>query len=237
MPLLRAEYRKLFTVRSTYILSILAALIISVLAFYAGGYKGVGPEPYWLSSIFENVANISLFAGLVGILLMGHEYRHNTIMYTLTSANSRTKVLLAKAAAITTFSAMLFVFIAVCAVLAYQLGVAFSPTAEFSPMRFFWGDIWRSLFFVVSYGLVGLLFAFLFRHLVGAIAALFVIPTVEQLATVLLKDNAQYLPFITLSQVQIQSPMSAGKAALLFSCYLVVGWLSAWYLFLRRDAN
>jgi hypothetical protein len=29
----------------------------------------------------------------------------------------------------------------------------------------------------------------------------------------------------------------AGKAALVFSIYLVIGWIIAWYLFLRRDAN
>jgi hypothetical protein len=35
----------------------------------------------------------------------------------------------------------------------------------------------------------------------------------------------------------IGSTWSPGKAAAIFMGYLLVGWVVAWYLFLRRDAN
>lgn len=238
MPLLRAEFRKLFTVRSTYILSLLAALLVGGVSFYVDGFKTIGTDTFWLSNAFSNGSNIiSMFVGIVGILLMGHEYRHNTIMYTLTSANSRSKVLLAKIVAITTYSVLSVAAATLLAILARQLGVALSSTAEFSPMYLLWKDVWQAVFLVVGYGLIGLLLAFLFRHVVGAITALFVIPTVEGVLTSFLKDNAQYLPFTLLAQVHSHAFMSAGKAALLFAGYLAAAWLVAWQLFLRRDAN
>jgi ABC-2 type transport system permease protein len=236
--LLRAEFRKLLTVRSTYIIVLLGLLLLGFLAFYAGGYKGVGANPNWLSVIINNTSTtIVIFMAIVSILLAGHEYRHNTIMYTLTSSGSRTKVLLAKILTIAIFVTLATVAISVLASLAYVAGVLLSPTAQYVSSQLYWGDVWRGLFFVVGYSLLALLLAFLFRHVVGAIAALFILPTVEELLSILLKDNTKYLPFSSLEQVHIQMQMSAGKAALIFLAYLVVGWLIAWYLFIRRDAN
>lgn len=238
--LLRAEFRKLLTVRSTYIIATIALLLVGFLAFYAEGYKGVGASPYWLSNIFGGVSTtIAIFVSIIAILLMGHEYRYNTIMYTLTAANSRTKVLLAKIVTVATAAVVLTVLITAFAALAYWLGVVLSPSVSraFVAPAFFWSDVWHALFFVVGYSLVGLLFAFLFRHLVGAIAALFILPTVEGLASMLLKDNVKYLPLSSLEQVHTHSLWSSGEAALLFVAYLVVAWLVAWFFFQKRDAN
>ena len=86
--------------------------------------------------------------------------------------------------------------------------------------------------------------AAIIRQQVGAIAAFFLIPALgEQLLSLLLKDNRIYLPFTALTQVTmpesagVQNALSPGKAAFVVVLYIVVGWLVAWYLFLRRDAN
>jgi ABC-type transport system involved in multi-copper enzyme maturation permease subunit len=159
-------------------------------------------------------------------------------MYTLTIANSRTKILLAKAVTVVVYSLAMLVGAVILAVLAYWLGMMFAPTTRvlIAP-ELFWSEVWQAAFFVVGYGLLGLLFAFLFRHLVGAIAALFIIPTIEALLGILLKNNSKFLPMTSLEQVHSHSLLSSGTAALVFVGYMVVAWLVAWYVFLRRDAN
>lgn len=238
--LLRAEFRKLLTVRSTYVISILALLLVGFLGFYVAGFKGTGAEPFWLIRIFGEVSTtIAIFVSLVTILLMGHEYRYNTIMYTLTSANSRTKVLIAKIAASLSYAVVLLALTILFGILTYWLGVLFSPNAGrmiVSP-DFYWSDLWRAFFYVGAFGLMGLLFAFIFRHLVGAIAALFILPTIEGLLSLLLKDNVKYLPFSALEQIHTADLWSPGKAALLVTAYMAGAWIVTWYLFLRRDAN
>lgn len=238
IPLIRAECRKVLTLRSTYVISGLAIVLVSVLSFFMLG--GFGADPDWLPNILGEVSTIiGIFVAFVAILLMGHEYRYSTIMYTLTSANSRTKVLLAKIVTVVGFALSLLFVVMLFASIAYMLGVYFSPVAgrELTMPTFFWNDLGRAVFYVVAYGLIGLLFACLFRHLVGAIAALFVAPTIEILLSIVLKGNTKYLPFVSLENVHASSSMSAGKAALLLTIYLVVGWIAARYLFIRRDAN
>jgi hypothetical protein len=75
-----------------------------------------------------------------------------------------------------------------------------------------------------------------FRHLVGAIAALFILPIVEELLGLLLKDNVRYLPMSSLAEVNNHTTGSA-SAALLFTAYIAGAFLIAWYFFRRRDAN
>ncbi len=238
IPLLKAEFRKLLTIRSTYILSILALLLLGLIVFYGAGYRQEGANEFWMSGVLSHVSNAtSIFLALIAILLASHEYRYNTIMYTLTSANSRTKVLLAKLSAMTIFSLGFMAIMTAIAVLLYVLGVAVSPTAEFTASQFLWRDLWPAVYYAVAYGLLGLALAMLLRHVVGAIASLFIIPTVEGLLSLLLKDNTKYLPFHALEEVNMQVAFSAGKAALIFTLYLVATYLLAWYLFLRRDAN
>src|SRR5688572_10055179 len=97
---LRAEFRKLLTVRSTYIASLLGLLFIAFMTFYIEGIRGseerLGTSNY-LESMLVNappvVAQIGLF---VTAMLIIHEYRFNTIGYTLSANSSRTKVLLSK---------------------------------------------------------------------------------------------------------------------------------------------
>lgn len=239
IALLRAECRKLFTVRSTYVISILALLLIGFLAFYVEGFRALNSGPNWLMGLISNVSTtISIFIAIAAILLMGHEYRYNTIMYTLTSANSRTKVVWAKVITVVWYAVGFTLIAWVLAALAYWLGTTMSPVPNlFVAPEFLWSEIWQSLFFVVAYALMALFLIFVFRHVVGAIAALFILPTVEVLLTPLLKGNAKYLPFGTLEQVHTGAIWSPATAAFLFTTYLIGAWLIAWYLFVRRDAN
>lgn len=240
IALLRAELRKLFSVRSTYIISAIALVLVAFLSFYIDGYRGMMSPPEWLGYLLQNISTvIAIFVAIVAILLMGHEYRYNTIMYTLTSANSRTKVLLAKICTIVLFAFGFTLIAWAIGVFGFWLGVTISPNElqGWTPPKAAWDSVWRGLFFVTGFGLLGLLFAFLFRNLVGAIAALFILPTVEGLLTPLLKENVKYLPFSMMEQVHTGSTWKPLTAAFLFAAYMAAAWLLAWYLFTRRDAN
>jgi hypothetical protein len=51
-----------------------------------------------------------------------------------------------------------------------------------------------------------------------------------------------YLPVISLNAVLVhpssnQGSITYGHAAMVFMVYLVIGWIVAWALFVRRDAN
>jgi len=249
---LKAEFRKLLTVRSTYIITILVVLAVSLIAFFLEGWNLKGAalhDPAQLAGDVTGALNITVFGAIVAILLMTHEYRYNTIMYTLTSSNSRAKVLAAKVVAASVYALFLVVLIGVLSPVMSYLGVH-AHGNTLAPQTLHYGDlIWRSLFYGWAYGMIGLLLAMLTRNQVASIVALFLIPDlVEQLlGFLLLKHNAVYMPFSALTQVingpssaqsmPTASTLSSGNAALVVCVYLVVGWIAAWILFLKRDAN
>src|ERR1700730_1752413 len=97
---LRSEFRKLLRVRSTYVIVIICLLWVALFAGFGDGFKA---KPTALLHAHDLLMNESgsavMFVGLIlafaGLLLLGHEYRYNTIMYTLTSSPSRLRSLLA----------------------------------------------------------------------------------------------------------------------------------------------
>jgi ABC-type transport system involved in multi-copper enzyme maturation permease subunit len=244
---LKSEIRKLLSVRSTYIITGLALLILGFVSFWVGGYKFSGPVTSHFSSgnIFDVAPALSVFTVIAAILLMGHEYRYNLIVYTLTASNSRSKVLLAKI--ITTIlytTAMVLVVVSLTIalqILGLHLAGHSLPHQEINI-----SDIFLRLFvYCVGFSLAGLLFATLIRNLIFAIVFMFIVPnTVEALLTLLLKEKAIYLPFSALSQVigtaNNNGPLKTGhlsplKGGVVFGIYLLVGWAVTWYLFVRRD--
>ncbi len=247
---LTAEFRKLLTVRSTYFITGLMTLLVILVGFYAQGWRLMGADlqnPNQISSVLLGISAVKVFGAIVGILLMTHEYRYNTILHTLTSSNSRSKVLWSKFIVVSVYAILLSVFTGVLAPLMVYLGVH-AHGHVLAPQIIDYGTIvWRNLFYGWGFAMAGLLLAALMRNQIAAIVALFLIPgIVEQLVgALLLKHNSVYLPFSALGQVlsgpsngaPTSSAMSAGKAALVYCAYVIVGWIIAWILFLKRDAN
>lgn len=239
IPLLRAEYRKLFTIRSTYILCLVALLLSGFISFWVMGHRAPVESPWIFMEVANTAAGLgAMFLSIIAILLVAHEYRYNTIMYTLTSANSRTKVLLAKIISMSSFAIAFTVFSVAFGVFLSWLGITMSGKDVVPQQFFYWDTAWRSLYFVLAYTLVGLMLSTLVRHVVGAIVTLLIVPsTIEGLLTLVLKSNGKYLPFTALDQVNAGAVLKPHIAALIFTAYLAVGWVIAWWLFLRRDAN
>jgi ABC-type transport system involved in multi-copper enzyme maturation permease subunit len=249
MAALKSEFRKLLTVRSTYIITALVIVFVALISFYFEGWRldaAALRDPTQLAGDVTGALNVTVFGAIIAILLMTHEYRYNTIMYTLTSSNSRSKVLLAKFVTISVYALFLAALVGVLSPTLCYLGVHAHGHALI-PQTIHYGDLaWRSLFYGWGYGMAGLLLAVLTRNQVASIVALFLIPDVveQTLGYLLLKHNTVYMPFSALTQV-INGPstgptgsnLSPAKAAGVYCIYLVVGWIVAWILFLKRDAN
>lgn len=245
---LKAELRKIWTVRSTYGFLLFSLFLMCVFAFWVEGIKaGDGSkavsDPYKLASLLRDaITNLAFWGSLVGVLSVTQEYRYNTITYTLTSSRSRSQVLLSKILAVTIFSIVFTLFVLVFAGALMYLGLAikgFTLSHQIIPSSL----LWRVFFETWGSSMLGLLIAVIVRQQIGAIVTFFAISViVEPLVGLLLKDNRIYLPFLALQQVthlegsDLQNVLSHGKAALVVCVYIVVGWAVAWYLFLKRDA-
>lgn len=248
--ILKAEFRKLLSVRTTYYLTAFVVVLVTFIAFYVEGWR-LSPaqlhDPTQLASAVTGALNLTIFGAIVAILLMTHEYRYNTIMYTLTSSNSRSKVLVSKFITVTVYALFLAVLIGVLSPVMSYLGVHAHGHALVPQVLHYGNLAWRSLFYGWGYGMAGLLLAVLTRSQVASIVAILLIPSLaDQLLSLILKHNTVYLPFSALNQV-INGPersgapngsnLSPAKAAGVYVIYLAIGWIVAYILFLRRDAN
>ncbi|HSX07275.1 MAG TPA: ABC transporter permease subunit [Candidatus Saccharimonadales bacterium] len=250
IPAIKAEFRKLVTVRSTYVISGLATALVIFFAFYIEGYKlGVSDVAYHPNLLASDVtgalSTTAIFASIIAILLVSHEYRYNTIMHTLTATNNRMKVLVGKFLAVSAYALLFAAFIGVLSPVMSYLGIR-AHGMQMPHQIIHYGDlIWRTLFYGWGTGMIGLVISVLVRNQVASIVSMFLIPgVVENLLGLLLKKDTIYLPFSSLDQVinsgstnPAQGMLTPGKAAGVFAIYLVVGWIVAAVLFVRRDAN
>lgn len=288
VPSLKSEFRKLLTVRSTYLVTGLVIFLTSLFTYLgttktyedvqkpaqqqsqqaasdsdkSANKQEVRAEPKLTSNLpkeklllnlQDSVIPVSIFIGIVVILLMGHEFRYNTITYTLTSSNRRSKVFASKIIASATYVvvAALLAFLATIA----ATYVAVSIKGLYLPPQ----DLnWVYLFaryggYILGYSLFGLAIITLIRNLTAGIVALLFLPTLENIvASIMQSQNieaAKYLPYTVLGRVgdivnsgvltiQVESRPVTVPGAVAITAIYVVGVLAvAWYLFLRRDAT
>ena len=244
--ILQAEFRKLLSVRSTYFI---VGICLLITAFFAGFIEGFRALPQSLlgpNLLAGESHSAILFVGFIlafaGLLLAGHEYRYNTIYYTLTAVNQRLKVVLAKFIVITIFalvSGVLIVFFSpLCTIIGAHLA-----GKHIGPQTF---DVWtvlaHSLACAWAYAMYAFILLLIIRNQVGAIVTFLLLPLIgENILTLLLKDNAKFLPF-TAAQAVVD-PSALGnhtttlQAGLTVLTYVVVGLAVSGILFIRRDAN
>lgn len=248
LPSIKSEFRRLFTVRSTYILITLSLILTVVFAFWFEGYKGnTGSpastlQPTALREILGNGVGLGVvFTSIIAILFMAHEYRYNTIMYTLTINARRTRALIAKLLTIILFSIGYGLLASGVALGSYLLGLSLRdatlPAQELNVLA----QLGKIIFYCTGYALLGMLIATLARSVVVAIAAILIVPTtVEPLLGLLLKENTKYLPFTALDSTVGASisanALSSGDAILVSTGYLLATLAVTWLLFVKRDA-
>jgi ABC-type transport system involved in multi-copper enzyme maturation permease subunit len=249
IPAIKSEIRKLFSVRSTYITMALALGFVLLFAFYLEGWQGNTGSPASelaptaLQELVANGAGIgALFVSIIAILFVAHEYRYNTIIYTLTLNTRRSKVFLAKLLTLGAFAAIFGLVVVGVGVGGYLIGLhlrdATLPAQDFDT----WSQLGRVIYYYIGYGMLGILIAAILRSLVAAVATLLLYSiTIEPLLGLFLRDNAKYLPVasldgamgITMAQATLAPLAAIGVSA----AYLAAGLIAAWILFVRRDVS
>jgi ABC-2 type transport system permease protein len=246
-PALISEWRKLVTIRSTFVLAGIILLATALISFFVFGYKAqifqLMDPGFLKKGALTTINFVALFSALVGILLVTHEYRYNTIMHTLTATRNRLYVLLAKIAVVTAFAVIITLLVIVVTVGFAVLG-ANMQGANLAPQDLALGELLgRGVFYTWAYSMLGLLLAMIIRSQVAAIVTILVMPTVvEGLLMLLLKDNVKYLPFQALGSVINASnsgptTLSVSAAIICVSIYLAIGFAASAVLLQRRDAN
>lgn len=240
---LKAEFRKILTTRSTYLLLAIALALSCFISFWVFGYKDVEHASLnsgaLLNNLFTIVSVSSLFLSFLAVLLVGHEYRYNLIMYTLTSAKSRRTVFLAKLIAV---SVVALFSAAVIIALGYGLfyfGHALNhidTVNQYIPVIDF---IWRAFASILGSVILAFVITMLIRSLIAAVTIILVMPTtVEPLLGLLLKDNTKYLPYTSLGNItNVNGPVSYLFSIKVVALYALVLGIVAIVLFRRRDAN
>lgn len=246
---IKSEIRKLLTVRSTYVLLFVIFAMALFFNFYIEGYWGQSGsaagtlQPGALREVIGNgVGMAALFISIIAILQMGHEYRHNTITYTLTANSRRTQVFLAKTLVLGAFAVVVGLLVALVSLLTYKLGLSLRD-ASLPPQDIEYGiHFFRVAVYSFVYGILGLLVAVLLRNLIGAIVFILIFPTTaEPLLGLLLKDKSVYLPFTTFDHILgaaiTQGDMTMNRATIFSLLYIAILGVVTWVLFVRRDAN
>lgn len=243
---IKAEFRKLVTVKSTWMLLLAAILLAAgLVGFWIFGYKDVAHAAVSRDALAQTL-NIAVgfggvFMSFVAILLVGHEYRYNTIMYSLTSANHRAKVYGAKLVA-----SLVFAIVGMAVVVALTIGTFYAGQAAHGVVTAsqhipLWETFWRSAVSLAGGVVYAFLTIFLVRNLNAAIAIVLLMQsTVESLLKIVLDNNVKYLPFTALSNLTANAPAPGASyafSATVVGAYVVVLGAVSLVLFLRRDAN
>lgn len=240
---IKSEFTKTLTLRTTYIVAgviVLLAIIIGVIvALFAGiaatpGHDNSGV----LNSAVQSTASttIAIFA-IVASLSILNEYRHGTLAYTITASRSRYTVFFAKVIVTLVCGLILSLVASLVAVLAAFIGLAASSGLESSQVFDAGGLLIHEGLHVAFYILVGLFLGFILRNIVIVIVIIFVVPIVENLSSLLLKEGAQYLPFSSLGAVSRigDSAADAGVVIMAF-VYVLALAATALIMFVKRDA-
>lgn len=206
MSALKSEFLKLTTLRFTYGLILFALAIIGIFAFWVTGYRAdlmsLQNPGLLANNITSAVQSVAIFGALATLRLVVNEFRHNTSMYTLTLANSRTKVMFAKIIIASLFGIVFTVAAATISPLLTLLGVV-TQGGELAAQTIPYSEFIRKvIFFGWAYAMLAVSIALLLRNQIAAIATLLLFPTTaEPLLGLLQKDNASYLPFTALFNV------------------------------------
>jgi ABC-type transport system involved in multi-copper enzyme maturation permease subunit len=225
------------------------AASLLIVAFFAGFIQGFRSDPRALQNpglLTDQSTSAIVFVGFIlafaGLLLAGHEYRYNTIFYSLTSINRRYKVLLAKFLVVTVFTVGVALFVTFFSPLCTIVGAHLHGNG-IGPQSFeLWSIVWRCLFCGWAYAMYALILIMILRNQVGAIVTFLLFPLIgENILMLLLKHNSKYLPFTAAQSVVNPASMgnhtTSGQATLVVLAYVVVGVIISTILFVRRDAN
>ncbi|MGH3479286.1 MAG: hypothetical protein ACRDQD_20925, partial [Nocardioidaceae bacterium] len=174
----RYEWRRLWTIRSTYWLiggtlafQFLLSLIIAASIDPLDTVLSDGQITSSVVSVGASIGNVPLFSAyiiaMLGVFSFGHEYRHGMIRSTLTAVPNRGAVLTAKIVTTAVVAAGLAFLCALIGLLNAALFLGGDVTVNTS---FVWKVILGLVVYTVLFGLCGLGLTGLLRNQTGALA-------------------------------------------------------------------
>ena len=250
MPTLKAEVRKLLTVRSTYAMAALAAVVAAGMSFYLAArtvaVADLGDRGFVANAATSSLALAAIMGTIVAVLAVTHEYRYHLLLHSLTASNSRTNVLAAKVAVVSGFAIVVTLVVDAVSLASAFVGAHIAHGDALASQTIEWGDVlWRTLLFGWGYAIAGLAIALLVRNQVAAMVTVFLLfGPVEAILDAVLGDHAYLLPFTALGNVLGSKlantalvPVTPARAAAAFAVDIAVLLGVAWRGFVRRDAS
>jgi ABC-2 type transport system permease protein len=252
----RMEWVRLRTVRSTSVLLVLALLLPAAIAVLVGLNTEPPLDPTGVVAGLTAGAGFSplplpaVFAGVLGVLAVGHDYEHGTGRAVLAAVPRRSALLAGRLGVLALAVAVAAVVgLALdAAVLALTLPSGYSLDGAV-------GALAGYVLLLVLWSLVGAGLALLLRATTGPIVILLVWPLiVEPLLTALLSSErlrvlnplARYLPFQSGRQLAVPDSVRAAsedpelltqlQGGLVFTAFTAVVVALGWLAFERRDA-
>lgn len=207
--LLDAELRKLRSVRSTWVLTLIGWALVAVSALpivlgLFGSFDGTADQ---VADAFTAIGSNSVIVLVVGLLSMTTEFRHGTVGRTLQITPSRTRVLVAKLAG----SAVYAVVFAVGAALVVALFVgvvALVTGVSLSVDGATFETIWQGTVGLALTALIGVAFGALVRaQVVAVVVTLVWIFVVESVVAAFWPHIGRWLPFQALNSLFVPDAM------------------------------
>jgi len=263
---LRYEWRRLWSIRSTYWLigSTLAfqffmSLIIAASVDAGDSDFSEGQLTSSVVSVGASIGSLPLFSAyiiaMLGVFSFGHEYRHGMIRATLTAVPNRGAVFTAKVLTTGILAAVLGI---VCALLGLLNATMFLGDDADTGSSFVWKVILGLVVYTVLFGLFGLAVSEILRNQTGALALVLLFPSVIEGALHLLlvipegEDGinkvAKFLPFDAGGQMFARPlfadiddifgyvPLEPAEGGLVLGIFTLVLLALASTLFVKRDA-
>jgi hypothetical protein len=242
----RMEWRKLRTVRSTWwILLIFAAGLVGVAVLDADmGPAQPAPSYDPTQNAFGGLAVAQLVMGILGVLMLSSEFASGSIRATFAAVPRRGRVLAAKA------TVLAAVTLAVGEALAFAAFAAFQVAARHGVPHASLGQpgVLRAVLLAGAYpcliGFIGLGLAAVIRHTAGAISAIVALVFVLPLVLLPLGWHSapmKFLPWMiavnSLAAVKpVANSLSAGTGLAMLCLYAAAALAAGGWALLRRDA-
>ena len=239
IDLIRSEWIKLRSVRSTLIMLVAAGVLTILFAVLIANdqrndaFAGIGH----LGDVIGGVQVAIFLFGTLGVQVIGQEYRFNTIRPTLTAAPWRMRVLAAKLIVVTLAAAAVTV-----AMLAVSALIGMALLDDFQIDGIDQRIIWATVLFAMGWTMYGMALGAIVRQPIAAIVILLIQGLVaEPLLATIVKWTAPWMPFqngiqMTARSTESEQFRSVFAGGVYFFVFTFVLWGIGAYLVNRRDA-
>jgi ABC-2 type transport system permease protein len=232
----RAELRKLYSARGTWLLLAVAQLVI------VAGVSGLMTKKTDQPAAMAHIGLVALFSLLVGIMSMAGEYRHRTVTDTFLAVPRRQRVVLAKLAVAAAAGAFFGLVATVTALVTDVAWLAGKGVAIDLGRADLWRTVAGGIAWNVVFAAVGVGVGALITNLGAAVAAALAwLALVEGIVAQLIGDAGRWLPF-ALGEALVGLPLNADRpvpwvAGLALTGYAAVLVAAGLTTTVRRDVT